>query len=86
MHVDCLCCQGYDSVVGNVRKACVYCLVALHEAVGEAVLQPYLSHVSETKVRGVGMRKSHDGIIENISNELHLKHWSPDYDCSNAII
>ena len=54
MHVDCLCCQGYDSVVGNVRKACVYCLVALHEAVGEAVLQPYLSHVSETKVKGLG--------------------------------
>ena len=46
----CLCCQGYDSVVGNVRKASVYCLVGLHEAVGEEVFQPYLEHVSETKV------------------------------------
>ncbi|KAI0224462.1 CLIP-associating protein 1-B [Lamellibrachia satsuma] len=41
--------KGYDSVVGNVRKASVYCLVGLHEAAGEEVIQPYLEHVSETK-------------------------------------
>lgn len=44
--------QGYDAQESMVRKASVFCLVAIHLGVGE-VLRPYLQELSGSKVRGL---------------------------------
>ena len=43
--------QCYDHVESSVRKASVFCLVAIHSAVGEETLMPHLAELSGTKVR-----------------------------------
>uniref|UniRef100_A0AAY4DY17 TOG domain-containing protein n=1 Tax=Denticeps clupeoides TaxID=299321 RepID=A0AAY4DY17_9TELE len=42
--------QGYDSSESTVRKACVFCLVAIHTVVGEE-LSPHLSQLSVSKLK-----------------------------------
>ena len=42
--------QCYDHVESSVRKASVFCLVAIHSAVGEETLMPHLAELSGTKV------------------------------------
>lgn len=41
--------QGYDNSESRVRKASVFCLVAIYLVVGEE-LRPYLSELSGSKV------------------------------------
>lgn len=43
--------QCYDHVESSVRKASVFCLVALHSVVGEDVLMPHLAELSGTKMK-----------------------------------
>uniref|UniRef100_A0A674DSC8 Cytoplasmic linker associated protein 2 n=1 Tax=Salmo trutta TaxID=8032 RepID=A0A674DSC8_SALTR len=43
--------QGYDNSESSVRKACVFCLVALYAVIGEE-LKPHLNQLSGSKVRG----------------------------------
>nr|XP_015212396.1 PREDICTED: CLIP-associating protein 2 isoform X20 [Lepisosteus oculatus] len=40
--------QGYDNSESSVRKACVFCLVAIHAVIGEE-LNPHLSQLSSSK-------------------------------------
>ncbi|XP_078722195.1 CLIP-associating protein 2-like isoform X4 [Lampetra fluviatilis] len=42
--------QGYDNAESSVRKASVFCLVAIHTAIGES-LTPYLTHLSGSKMK-----------------------------------
>ncbi|XP_075924187.1 CLIP-associating protein 2-like isoform X5 [Petromyzon marinus] len=42
--------QGYDNTESSVRKASVFCLVAIHTAIGES-LTPYLTHLSGSKMK-----------------------------------
>uniref|UniRef100_A0A3Q1AIF4 TOG domain-containing protein n=1 Tax=Amphiprion ocellaris TaxID=80972 RepID=A0A3Q1AIF4_AMPOC len=41
--------QGYDNSESSVRKACVFCLVAIYAVIGED-LKPHLSQLSSSKV------------------------------------
>lgn len=41
--------QGYDNSESSVRKACVFCLVAIYTVIGED-LKPHLSQLSSSKV------------------------------------
>lgn len=41
--------QGYDNTESSVRKACVFCLVAIYTVIGED-LKPHLSQLSSSKV------------------------------------
>lgn len=41
--------QGYDNSESSVRKACVFCLVAIYAVIGED-LKPHLSQLSGSKV------------------------------------
>ncbi|XP_031566789.1 CLIP-associating protein 1-like isoform X2 [Actinia tenebrosa] len=41
----------YDHIESSVRKASVFCLVALHSIVGEEVLLPHLAELSGTKMK-----------------------------------
>ncbi|XP_074623806.1 CLIP-associating protein 1-like isoform X4 [Acropora palmata] len=41
----------YDHVESSVRKASVFCLVAIHQAVGEDILMPHLAELSGTKMK-----------------------------------
>ncbi|XP_037391226.1 CLIP-associating protein 2 isoform X12 [Pygocentrus nattereri] len=42
--------QGYDNSESSVRKACVFCLVAIHSIIGED-LKPHLSQLSGSKLK-----------------------------------
>ncbi|XP_071356180.1 CLIP-associating protein 2 isoform X3 [Trachinotus anak] len=42
--------QGYDNSESSVRKACVFCLVAIHAVIGEE-LKPHLSQLSSSKLK-----------------------------------
>ena len=42
--------QCYDHSESHVRKASVFCLVAIHNIVGESVILPYLEELPATKV------------------------------------
>ncbi|XP_061598553.1 CLIP-associating protein 2 isoform X30 [Cololabis saira] len=42
--------QGYDNSESSVRKACVFCLVAIYAIIGED-LKPYLSQLSSSKLK-----------------------------------
>ncbi|KAM6899359.1 CLIP-associating protein 2 [Xenentodon cancila] len=42
--------QGYDNSESSVRKACVFCLVAIYAVIGED-LKPYLSQLSSSKLK-----------------------------------
>lgn len=42
--------QGYDDTESSVRKASVFCLVAVYAVIGEE-LKPYLSQLTGSKVR-----------------------------------
>ncbi|XP_070996012.1 CLIP-associating protein 2-like isoform X28 [Oncorhynchus clarkii lewisi] len=42
--------QGYDNAESSVRKACVFCLVALYAVIGEE-LKPYLNQLSGSKLK-----------------------------------
>ncbi|XP_058233369.1 CLIP-associating protein 2 isoform X22 [Hemibagrus wyckioides] len=42
--------QGYDNSESSVRKACVFCLVAIYAIIGED-LKPYLSQLSGSKLK-----------------------------------
>uniref|UniRef100_A0A8C3L6P0 Cytoplasmic linker associated protein 2 n=1 Tax=Chrysolophus pictus TaxID=9089 RepID=A0A8C3L6P0_CHRPC len=41
--------QGYDNSESSVRKACVFCLVAIHAVIGDE-LKPHLSQLTGSKV------------------------------------
>lgn len=41
--------QGYDNSESSVRKACVFCLVAVHAVIGDE-LKPHLSQLTGSKV------------------------------------
>lgn len=43
--------QAYDSEESSVRKSAVFCMVALHTHVGEEELKPYLSSLSNSKLK-----------------------------------
>ncbi|XP_036371627.1 CLIP-associating protein 2 isoform X6 [Megalops cyprinoides] len=42
--------QGYDNSESSVRKACVFCLVAIYTIIGEE-LKPHLSQLSSSKLK-----------------------------------
>ncbi|XP_064835678.1 CLIP-associating protein 2-like isoform X13 [Oncorhynchus masou masou] len=42
--------QGYDNAESSVRKACVFCLVALYAVIGEE-LKPHLNQLSGSKLK-----------------------------------
>ncbi|XP_062384835.1 CLIP-associating protein 2 [Sardina pilchardus] len=42
--------QGYDNSESSVRKACVFCLVAIHSVIGEE-LKPHLNQLSGSKLK-----------------------------------
>lgn len=42
--------QGYDNSESSVRKACVFCLVAIHSVIGEE-LKPHLAQLSGSKLK-----------------------------------
>ena len=42
--------QAYDNVESSVRKASVFCMVALHQLAGES-LQPHLSSLNGSKLK-----------------------------------
>ncbi|XP_077370085.1 CLIP-associating protein 1-B-like [Festucalex cinctus] len=42
--------QGYDDTESSVRKASVFCLVAIYTVIGEE-LKPYLSHLTGSKMK-----------------------------------
>ncbi|XP_031442067.1 CLIP-associating protein 2 isoform X3 [Clupea harengus] len=42
--------QGYDNSESSVRKACVFCLVAIYSVIGED-LKPYLSQLAGSKLK-----------------------------------
>uniref|UniRef100_A0A803Y1A3 Cytoplasmic linker associated protein 2 n=1 Tax=Meleagris gallopavo TaxID=9103 RepID=A0A803Y1A3_MELGA len=44
--------QGYDNSESSVRKACVFCLVAIHAVIGDE-LKPHLSQLTGSKVRSL---------------------------------
>ena len=43
--------QAYDNVESSVRKASVFCIVSLHQLVGEAALQPHLECLNGSKMK-----------------------------------
>ena len=63
-----------------MRKASVFCLVALHGIVGEEVLFPYLADLSGTKVRFVcdaaELFPSRAACGSNLFCMQHLLSWS----------
>ncbi|XP_032298299.1 CLIP-associating protein 2 isoform X18 [Coturnix japonica] len=42
--------QGYDNTESSVRKACVFCLVAIHAVIGDE-LKPHLSQLTGSKMK-----------------------------------
>uniref|UniRef100_A0A670ZAU7 Cytoplasmic linker associated protein 2 n=1 Tax=Pseudonaja textilis TaxID=8673 RepID=A0A670ZAU7_PSETE len=44
--------QGYDNSESSVRKACVFCLVAIHAVIGDE-LKPHLSQLTSSKVSDI---------------------------------
>lgn len=42
--------QAYDNVESSVRKASVFCMVALHQKVGDS-LQPHLESLNGSKLK-----------------------------------
>lgn len=45
-----LCLQGYDNTESSVRKASVFCLVAIYSVIGED-LKPHLAQLTGSKVK-----------------------------------
>uniref|UniRef100_A0A8C0WD64 TOG domain-containing protein n=1 Tax=Castor canadensis TaxID=51338 RepID=A0A8C0WD64_CASCN len=45
--------QGYDNSESSVRKACVFCLVAVHAVIGDE-LKPHLSQLTGSKQKELG--------------------------------
>ena len=43
--------QAYENEVSSVRKAAVFCMVALHVALGEDVLAPHLATLTGPKLK-----------------------------------
>ena len=43
--------QAYDNVESSVRKAAVFCIVSLHQLVGEVALQPHLDCLNGSKMK-----------------------------------
>jgi CLIP-associating protein 1/2 len=43
--------QAYDSDESSVRKAAVFCMVALHNSVGQDALRPYLATLNGSKLK-----------------------------------
>jgi len=43
--------KAYDNVESSVRKAAVFCIVALHQLVGESNLQPHLECLNGSKMK-----------------------------------
>jgi len=43
--------KAYDNVESSVRKAAVFCIVSLHQLVGETVLQPHLDCLNGSKMK-----------------------------------
>eukprot|EP00092_Neocalanus_flemingeri_P004447 GFUD01004782.1.p1 GENE.GFUD01004782.1~~GFUD01004782.1.p1 ORF type:complete len:1502 (+),score=448.94 GFUD01004782.1:193-4698(+) len=43
--------KAYDNVESSVRKAAVFCIVSLHQLVGEDVLQPHLDCLNGSKMK-----------------------------------
>merc|ERR1719507_2890734 len=43
--------KAYDNVESSVRKASVFCIVSLHQMVGEATLQPHLDCLNGSKMK-----------------------------------
>uniref|UniRef100_A0A8C0I721 Cytoplasmic linker associated protein 2 n=1 Tax=Balaenoptera musculus TaxID=9771 RepID=A0A8C0I721_BALMU len=48
--------QGYDNSESSVRKACVFCLVAVHAVIGDE-LKPHLSQLTGSKVSSAAVLK-----------------------------
>ncbi|CAB4013973.1 CLIP-associating 1-like isoform X2 [Paramuricea clavata] len=51
----------YDHSESSVRKASVFCLVAIHNIVGESVMRPYLLELPQTKLKLLNLyiKRSH---------------------------
>lgn len=43
--------QAYDDNESTVRKSAVFCMVAIHAAVGEEALKPHLSSLYGSKLK-----------------------------------
>lgn len=65
--------QAYDNPEISVRKSAVFCMVALHSAVGEEVLKPHLVALNSSKLKllHVYIRKSQEGSSAPTSPKNH---------------
>ena len=43
--------QAYDNKESCVRKASVFCMVALHNSVGEEIMKPHLETLTGSKMK-----------------------------------
>ncbi len=61
--------QGYDNTESSVRKASVFCLVAIYSVIGEE-LKPYLAQLTGSKVRSFPVLqlsvRQHSFLVGNI--------------------
>ena len=51
LHINILSLQAYDNVESSVRKASVFCIVAIHKLVGESSIQPHLECLNGSKMK-----------------------------------
>ncbi|XP_069371949.1 CLIP-associating protein 2 isoform X17 [Paralichthys olivaceus] len=63
--------QGYDNSESSVRKACVFCLVAIYAVIGED-LKPHLSQLSSSKLKLLNLyiKRAQSGSTEPPSEGL----------------
>ena len=70
--------QGYDNSESSVRKAAVFCLVAVYLVVGEE-LRPHLAPLSTSKVHHIPYARWLGGVTVRTTLELRLR--GREFDC-----
>ncbi|XP_049955162.1 CLIP-associating protein 2-like [Schistocerca serialis cubense] len=62
--------KAYDNEESSVRKSAVFCMVELHGIVGEAVLQPHLASLNNSKLKLLHLyiKRSHHGGSSGITS------------------
>uniref|UniRef100_A0A8C7LT37 Cytoplasmic linker associated protein 1 n=1 Tax=Oncorhynchus kisutch TaxID=8019 RepID=A0A8C7LT37_ONCKI len=67
--------QGYDNTESSVRKASVFCLVAVYSVIGEE-LKPYLAQLTGSKVLQGYVHRAPNGAKQNETGRDYLDYWS----------
>jgi hypothetical protein len=58
--------QAYDNVESSVRKASVFCMVAMHQVAGE-LLQPHLATLNGSKLKLLNLVRTKLGRLPKLS-------------------